>query len=623
MAIAPLETSGDPDVSLGSVYAALVQMADSLTVQGRMLARTEVVQTLVDVEDISRVVDYLQVFAAGMAEERDLASGDEPRDAGSLQARAAQSLRTSGTVDGAQSETSGNGAVDDAGGTRFRSCADYLRARLGISRAEAKRRLDLARSVLPGTAPSGSFLEPQSAAVSAAFASGTLSGRAATAICSAVERVRCLAAPEHLVSMEHHLTRQALESDEDVLRVVARRWETILDQDGQEPTEKILRSRQGVFIRGRRNGLRILEIGATDEQFEHLVTAMTTATNPRTPTNRTPDESHRLSSTEALAERRDGESSPAVQEGPTRAQSLLDGLVGACRIALSSSGLPATGGHRPQVMVTIDYRDLLADIRDTRGSGDVRTTGYLRDTGDTGDDTGDTGDVRITGDTADIRDARGSGDARTTGDIGDARTTGGRRTKHPEAIAPGIIDPRVHGGDIDGRRAFADAFAGSRTVGTGSGRAVFAEQLSARSIRRIACDADLIPLVLGGEGQILDIGRAGRLFPPHMRRALVARDRGCAFPDCTIPATWCEAHHMTPWSRGGTTGITNGVLLCAHHHHTIHDGLWTVTSHNGIPWFTPPPHLGRHGNSARRNRYWHAQPGTPIGAMGPAPSGGR
>ncbi|PPB48964.1 HNH endonuclease [Arthrobacter pityocampae] len=574
MAIAPLETSGDPDVSLGSVYAALVQMADSLTVQGRMLARTEVVQTLVDVEDISRVVDYLQVFAAGMAEERDLASGDEPRDAGSLQARAAQSLRTSGTVDGAQSETSGDGAVDDAGGTRFRSCVDYLRARLGISRAEAKRRLDLARSVLPGTAPSGSFLEPQSAAVSAAFASGTLSGRAATAICSAVERVRCLAAPEHLVSMEHHLTRQALESDEDVLRVVARRWETVLDQDGQEPTEKILRSRQGVFIRGRRNGLRILEIGATDEQFEHLVTAMTTVTNPRTPTNRTPDEPHRLSSTEALAERSDGESSPAVQERPTRAQSLLDGLVGACRIALSSSGLPATGGHRPQVMVTIDYRDLLADIRDARGSGDVRTTG-------------------------------------------------GRRTNHPEAIAPGIIDPRVRGRDIDGRRAFADAFAGSRTVGTGSGRAVFAEQLSARSIRRIACDADLIPLVLGGEGQILDIGRAGRLFPPHMRRALVARDRGCAFPDCTIPATWCEAHHMMPWSRGDTTGITNGVLLCAHHHHTIHDGLWTVTSHNGIPWFTPPPHLGRHGNSTRRNRYWHAQPGTPAGAMGPAPSGGR
>ncbi|WP_394248085.1 DUF222 domain-containing protein [Arthrobacter pityocampae] len=608
MAIAPLETSGDLDVSLGSVYAALVQMADSLTVQSRMLARTEVMQALVDVEDISRVVDYLQVLAAGMAEERDLASGDGPRDAGSLQARAAQSLGASGTVDGAQSETSGNGAVDDAGGTRFRSCTDYLRARLGISRAEAKRRLDLARSVLPGTAPSGSFLEPQSSAVSAAFASGTLSGRAATAICSAVERVRCLATPEHLVSMEHHLTRQALESDEDVLRVVARRWETILDQDGQEPTEKILRSRQGVFIRGRRNGLRILEIGATDEQFEHLVTAMTTATNPRTPTSRMPDKSHRLSGAEAFAERSDGESSPAVQEGPTRAQSLLDGLVGACRIALSSSGLPATGGHRPQVMVTIDYRDLLADlladIRDARGSGDahnildtgdVRTTGYVRDAGDTGD----------------VRDA------------GDTGHPGGRRMDHPETIAPEIIDPRVRGRDIDGRSAFADTFAGSRTIGAGSGRAVFAEQLSARSIRRIACDADLIPLVLGGEGQILDIGRAGRLFPPHMRRALVARDRGCAFPDCSIPATWCEAHHITPWSRGGTTGIANGVLLCAHHHHTIHDGLWTVASHNGIPWFTPPPHLGRHGTSARRNRYWHAQPGTPAGAMGPAVSGGR
>ncbi|WP_052273771.1 HNH endonuclease signature motif containing protein [Arthrobacter sp. L77] len=557
MAIAPLENPGESDVSLGVVYAALVQVADSLTGQGRMLSRSEAVRTLVDVEDISRVVDFLQVFAAGMAEENELGSGERPHAVGSLQTRAEQSLDRPGTAGAAGVGAPGGSVADDASGSRFRTCADYLRSRLGISRAEAKRRLDLAHSVLPGIAPSGAFVEPQSAAVSAAFASGTLSGRAATVICSAVDRVRCLAAPEQLASMEHHLTRQALESDEDVLRVVARRWETVLDQDGREPTEKVLRSRQGVFLRGRRNGLRILEIGATDEQFEHLITAMSTATNPRTPnSDRTPDDPQCLGGTDVMADGAGGGGdggggSVAANRmgGPTRAQSLLDGLVGACRIALSTSLLPATGGHRPQVMVTIDYRDLLGDVRETTCNRETSSHGSRR---------GDT-----------------SGHAF-------------------------LVGPRD---------------------GSGTGRAVFAEQLSARTIRRIACDADLIPLVLGGDGQILDMGRAGRLFPPHMRRALVARDRGCAFPDCTVPATWCEAHHMTPWSRGGTTSIDNGVLLCAHHHHTIHDGLWTVASHNGIPWFTPPPHFGRHGTTARRNRYWYAQPGVEHGAIDTVPSG--
>ena len=402
------------------------------------------------------------------------------------------------------------------------------------------------------------------ATASAAFASGTLSGRAATVICSAVERAGCLAAPEQLASMERHLTSQALESDEDVLRVLARRWETVLDQDGQEPTEKVLRARQGVFFRGRRNGLRILEIGATDEQFEHLVTAMTTATNPRSPNaDRSADTSQCVNGVETMMDGGGDQFMPSNgPESPTRAQSLLDGLVGACRIALSTSLLPATGGHRPQVMVTIDYRDLLDKLRNTCSR---ETSSH------------DSSSREISSYDSGSR-ATSSRDTTSRGTSGDALTAGSRG-------------------------------------GSGTGRAVFAEHLNPCTIRRIACDADLIPLVLGGEGQILDIGRAGRLFPPHMRRALIARDRGCAFPDCTVPASWCEAHHLMPWSRGGTTSIDNGVLLCAHHHHTIHDGLWTVASHNGIPWFTPPPHLGRHGTTARRNRYWHARPELPGGAV--------
>ncbi|WP_373460564.1 HNH endonuclease signature motif containing protein [Arthrobacter oryzae] len=91
-----------------------------------------------------------------------------------------------------------------------------------------------------------------------------------------------------------------------------------------------------------------------------------------------------------------------------------------------------------------------------------------------------------------------------------------------------------------------------------------------------------------------------RIFPPHIRKAITARDQGCAFPACTIPATWCEAHHITYWSHGGPTGTDNGTFLCSHHHHLIHKENWTIQVKTGIPWFIPPPHIDPH-QKPRRN----------------------
>ena len=133
---------------------------------------------------------------------------------------------------------------------------------------------------------------------------------------------------------------------------------------------------------------------------------------------------------------------------------------------------------------------------------------------------------------------------------------------------------------------------------------LFTGPVTAATARKIACDADIIPVLLGGEGRILDIGRTSRIFPAHVRKALTARDLGCAFPGCTIPAPWCEAHHISYWSRGGTTGTENGALLCSHHHHLIHKEHWTIHTRAGIPWFIPPPHLDPR-QVPRRNHYFH------------------
>jgi hypothetical protein len=88
-----------------------------------------------------------------------------------------------------------------------------------------------------------------------------------------------------------------------------------------------------------------------------------------------------------------------------------------------------------------------------------------------------------------------------------------------------------------------------------------------------------LPAVLGGAGEVLALGRARRLFTPAQRKALQVRDRTCRAEGCTVPAAWCEAHHQTPWSRGGRTDLADGILLCSFHHHRVHDPAYAHDRH--------------------------------------------
>jgi hypothetical protein len=113
--------------------------------------------------------------------------------------------------------------------------------------------------------------------------------------------------------------------------------------------------------------------------------------------------------------------------------------------------------------------------------------------------------------------------------------------------------------------------------------------MSIEAVRRVLCDANVIPIVLGSHGEPLDVGRLTRTIPVGMRRALVARDQGCAFPGCDRPASWCDAHHCQHWADGGPTALCNLCLLCSHHHDVVHHDGWTITMINAMPWFIPPP----------------------------------
>ena len=91
--------------------------------------------------------------------------------------------------------------------------------------------------------------------------------------------------------------------------------------------------------------------------------------------------------------------------------------------------------------------------------------------------------------------------------------------------------------------------------------------------KRLACDAEVWRLVLDPtDGQPLDVGRTHRTATRWIRKALIARDRGCRWPGCTAPAEWTDAHHLDHWIKGGRTQVDKLVLLCRWHHRQVHEG---------------------------------------------------
>ncbi|WNM24894.1 HNH endonuclease signature motif containing protein [Demequina capsici] len=111
--------------------------------------------------------------------------------------------------------------------------------------------------------------------------------------------------------------------------------------------------------------------------------------------------------------------------------------------------------------------------------------------------------------------------------------------------------------------------------------------VSVGALRRMAVDLQVLPAVLGGKSEPLDLGRTRRLFSRAQRLALGERDGGCAI--CQAPPTWCEAHHIRWWTRdSGRTDLDNGVLLCTNCHHRVHDGTWEIHADNGRIMVRPP-----------------------------------
>lgn len=116
--------------------------------------------------------------------------------------------------------------------------------------------------------------------------------------------------------------------------------------------------------------------------------------------------------------------------------------------------------------------------------------------------------------------------------------------------------------------------------------------LTAGEVRRLACEAGIVPAVMGGASMPLDLGRTRRLHNDKQRQAYAVLHDTCAIASCDRPFAWCEIHHPQPWAHGGRTDLTNGLPLCWHHHRAAHDPTFELRSHSPTEWVLvrrPPP----------------------------------
>jgi hypothetical protein len=155
------------------------------------------------------------------------------------------------------------------------------------------------------------------------------------------------------------------------------------------------------------------------------------------------------------------------------------------------------------------------------------------------------------------------------------------------------------------RGAYRDLFGDGTTVGW----LPWMGPLSRNTSRQLACDCVLTAIVMDENGNPLNLARTARTVTAKQKRALTARDHGCAFPGCGKPAAWTEGHHIWHWADGGPTDMDNLVLLCGFHHRLIHHSDWEVfIGTDQHPWFVPPASVDPY----RQPRPSHARAGPHI-----------
>lgn len=465
--------------------------------------------------------------------------------------------------------------------------AAYLRALTRVSRNQAKQWLQHSAQLLSGTPqPSGHVPEPKLPVVAEAVSDGSISDKTTERISKALQdvaeygldcKVNRAKVDQKLREGEKYLTGQArLENDDQMLNI-CREWvqktQTELDQDGTPPREtQDPELQQGMRYMGRRgkNGLHEWRFLLDQDRHEELVTGLSASTNPRSQ-----HVAERVGQLHALFEKN------------------------ACATGLKPQGYgidTATVDESSQPVPEVTPRQVPYDPFDSRHRPEPEHHRGM--------------DVHFS---ARVREALQLEAFFGMASAG-ARQLAGTSVM-PEANSQlsrvhVLIDydtlhrevQRINGlnGPDDERPPDRERRLSRETIA----QAGFTGRIPPADIRRAACDANIIPMVMGSKGQVLDVGTGHRTVTKEQKTALIARDRGCATPGCSMPAAWCQSHHITGWIAGGPTDLDNLVLVCPGCHRAVEQGKWSITVQDSIPWFTPAPWIDPN-QEPRRNMVHH------------------
>jgi hypothetical protein len=162
-------------------------------------------------------------------------------------------------------------------------------------------------------------------------------------------------------------------------------------------------------------------------------------------------------------------------------------------------------------------------------------------------------------------------------------------------LADALVDVCMHALDngVPSRRTNLQVTTSLETLlglsGAPAAEMEFSLPISSKAVERMACDCTVTRVLLGSDSTVIDVGRARRVISGSQGKALRVRDHGCVWPGCDRPATWTSAHHVVHWINGGSTDLSNLVLLCYRHHWMVHEGEWQIVRADDGRMLTIPP----------------------------------
>ncbi|PQZ92937.1 HNH endonuclease [Arthrobacter sp. MYb227] len=482
----------------------------------------------------------------------------------------------------------------------FKDTAELLQHILRIGYYDARDRVQAAARLLPHLDHTGTERAPRFPHLGKELSTGNTSptqlARAAKKLEVMQPDIKQYPNAEALSdALESQIAESVREQDPRTTNKLFNAIEITLEKGTAEPSEETLRTKTGLFYHGTKKGIAefLLKVRAADAELIHSLCAQTD--NPRT----------KAGDREALA----NQANRSVDDASTTD-------VPNQEVTAEDSDTSAVSGSAILTENQLPHK-VASESSNTARASSTSTSQSFPDfliNPETGQPFTNPADVqRLTMEPADT-EAQVLAAMNNTNYGTDGLTP-------PQRHLQGLINLLRTNGRSTGRKVSGlpapemiiyTTLAELEGKAIASGIGVHGQRFTPAELRQQLCNAGVIPVVMDGKSQVLDLGTEERFFPEYMRKVILGIYGGCAFPGCTVPPEHCEIHHVKAMSQGGRTDINLALPGCANHHHGYHTGLIKIVrAPDGLfslrlPSFMDPE------QKLRRNNYWRTFPEDPT-----------